>query len=340
MSELNCIKCESLLTEETRYVTKTKRYNQCISCRRKYAREYTKKNRKDVCTSETCFKCNKNFNEVARWKNNQCLECYREYQRVYQNKRRANPKPVDLNDREQQCFKCNTTFNSENRYKTTNQCIECYRQLTHTWYEDNKSEIRKKFNERYASDDKFKEYRNYKKTIWKIITGKQKSSKYINFNPKEMFDWLEYSCTNYDLTFSHINDGTLIVDHVIPLDKGLKGSVDWGLVIGWWNMSPLKPNENLVKNSRLDVDQLVKHHACLMRYTRERNIVNPSIEVYLNHLQDTSQCRETRKASNTTRPLETLGDTQGNDLGHGNSVEDDEISASLGAMSLKSAIRG
>ena len=54
---------------------------------------------------------------------------------------------------------------------------------------------------------------------------------------------------------------------------------------------------------------------------------DPSIEVYLNHLQDTSQCRGTRKACTTTHPLETLDDTQGNDLGHGNSVQDDEISA-------------
>ena len=61
---------------------------------------------------------------------------------------------------------------------------------------------------------------------------------------------------------------------------------------------------------------------------------NNTIEVYLNHLQDTSQCRETRKACTTTHPLETLDDTQGNDLGHGNSVQDDEISASLGAMCL------
>jgi len=63
-------------------------------------------------------------------------------------------------------------------------------------------------------------------------------------------------------------------------------------------------------------------------------VINMLIEAYLTYLQDTSQCRETRKASNTTQTVETSPDTQGNDLGHGNSVEDDELTASLGALSL------
>jgi len=32
--------------------------------------------------------------------------------------------------------------------------------------------------------------------------------------------------------------------------------------------------------------------------------------------------------------METPPDTQGNDLGHGNSVEDDELTASMDAVSL------
>jgi hypothetical protein len=65
------------------------------------------------------------------------------------------------------------------------------------------------------------------------------------------------------------------------------------------------------------------------------NIQDPLIEAYLTYLQDTSQRRETRKASTTTQTMETPPDTQGNDLGHGKSVEDDELTASLGALSTE-----
>ena len=296
MSKPNCIKCSVVLTEENRFVTKAKRSNQCLDCRRKYAREYVKKSRNESekkvkCVKETCFKCDKSFEEVERWKDNQCIECYREYQRNYQAKRRLNPKHVDVaKERDQQCFKCHVEFTPENRYKTTNQCLDCYRALTHDWYEKNKSTIRTKFNERYQLDEKFKEYRNYRSAFKKILHRSQKSSKYINFDPEEMFDWLKFLAREMAFDFEEITSGDLVVDHVIPLDKGLQGEIDWEYVIGWWNMSPLKPEDNLSKNNRLPKSQLLDHHALLMKYTRRNDICNLEIETYLKHLQDTSQC--------------------------------------------------
>ena len=333
--ETNCIKCSVVLTEETRYRTKTKISNQCIDCRRAYAREYAKKNRKDTCTSDICIKCSKSFELVERWKNNQCIECYREYQRQYQAKRRSNPKHVNLIvDRAQTCFKCEIPFDDTNRYGTTNQCKQCYRQMTHNWYTQNKSKIRREFNERYQLDERFREYRNYKAAISRIITGKQKTSKYINFTPDDLNAWLQYVCNEISMSFEDVQNGLVVVDHVIPLNQGLKELIPWEYVIGWWNMIPLDSTENLTKNKYINFNQLTKHHTYLCQYLQSNNIQDPLIEVYLTYLQDTSQCRETRKASNTTHPLETLDDTQGNDLGHGNSVEDDELTASLGAMSI------
>lgn len=289
MSEPNCLKCKTVLTEENRYKTKTKRFNQCIECRRAYAREYAKKNRKDEGTSDTCFKCNKQFDEVDRWKNNQCIECYREYQRSYQAKRRLNPKEIAVTkERDRNCFKCKIEFTSENRYRTTNQCIECYRELNRDWYEKNKTSIRTKYNERYHSDDKFKEYCNYKKALYRIVNGTQKSSKYINFEPKEMFGWFKFLAKEYSFEYEAIKSCKLVIDHVIPLDKGLKDEIDWKYVIGWWNMSPLEPEENLTKNKRLDESQLLKHRDTLIKYTQMNDIRNQDIEVYLKHLQDTS----------------------------------------------------
>lgn len=155
-----------------------------------------------------------------------------------------------------------------------------------------------------------------------------------------MFAWLQFVCGKLGLNFKDIENKVLIIDHVVPLNEGLQDHSLWPMVIGWWNMSPLQSKQNFSKNNRVDKMQMVNHHNFLMEYTRTNDINNTFIEAYLTYLQDTSQCRETRKASTTTQTVETSSDTQGNDLGHGNSVEDDEISASLGAMSLKSAIRG
>ena len=280
-----------------------------------------------------CSKCDTSFQQVSRWRDStQCIECYRKYQREYQAKRRI--KRREYNDFIRTCPKCGVTITEDNTKPGYTQCKPCYNKLTHDWYIRNKQQVRDKHNDRYKTDAKFKEYRNYKRAITRITDGTQKDSKLINFKPIEMFAWLQFICGKLQLDFKMVENKTLIIDHVVPLNEGLQNHSLWDMVIGWWNMSPLQSKQNLSKNNRVDNIQLAIHHGCLMEYTRTNKINNPLIEAYLTYLQDTSQCRETRKASNTTQTMETSSDTQGNDLGHGNSVEDDELTASLSALSL------
>lgn len=64
MSLPNCHKCDVVLNEETRHVTKAKRSNQCVDCHNKYAREYAQKRRqkakeepKESVIPDSCSKC-------------------------------------------------------------------------------------------------------------------------------------------------------------------------------------------------------------------------------------------------------------------------------------------
>lgn len=275
MTDPNCLKCDVELTEENRYVTKTKKYNQCLNCRRKYAREYQRKKRDKIVDesklSENCFKCKIVFTEVIRWKDNQCVNCYREYQREYQRKRRAINKSVDLSTRNSHCFKCEADLSEVKRYGTQNQCLDCYHKMS----QKNKEKINLKFNERYATDESFKKYRNYKAALRNILAGIQKSSKHVPFTKIKLDKWLKFCCIN--LNFDDFQKD-LVPDHVLPLDIGLKDDSKWDMVSGWWNISPLTSEQNLVKNKHVDIEQISEHHKCLLKYLKENPKITPPTE--------------------------------------------------------------
>ncbi|MGL5961597.1 MAG: hypothetical protein ACRCZ0_06560 [Cetobacterium sp.] len=300
MSQPNCNKCNAVFTEENRYKTKTKRYNECIDCRNKYAREYAQKRRqkakeeqKEPVIPDSCSKCETPIESADQWHvpSNQCILCYRKYQREYQKVRRSRPSTVDVEkERLSNCFKCEVVLKTENRYKTTNQCMECYHLLQKQWYEKNKEDINKKYKERYGEDKNFKKYRDYKASLRSFIKTNQKTSKNCLFTASTLKSWLLFCCENMNIDYDRFQTADIVPDHVIPLHIGLHDPTQWHIVSNWYNITPMESNANLVKNKHKDVDIILTHHALLMKYTRINKIIDPNIEIYLSHLQDTSQC--------------------------------------------------
>lgn len=302
MSLPNCNKCNVILTEENRHITKTKRFNQCLDCKRKYARELAQKKRQNAKENpiepvipDSCLKCESPIESTIQWHvpSNQCLECYRKYQREYQKTRRARPSTVNVEtERLSKCFKCNVVLTSDKRYRTTNQCMDCYHLLQKQWYEKNKEEINKKYNERIGGDEHFKMYRNYKAVLRRLIkiNEKKTTSKNCPFDSTTIKNWLLFCCENMNIDFERLQDASVVPDHVIPLYVGLHDPTQWNIVSNWYNITPMEANENLKKNKHKDLESLLTHHALLMRYTRINKIIDPNIEIYLSHLQDTSQC--------------------------------------------------
>jgi hypothetical protein len=279
-------------------VTASKRSNQCIDCRNKYAREYAQKRRqkakeeqREPVIPDECKKCNTPIESAVQWHvpSNQCIICYRKYQREYQKARRSKPSTVDVEtERMSNCFKCDTVLTLENRYRTTNQCMDCYHLLQKQWYEKKKEDINKKYKERYGEDANFKRYRLYKSSLKGIIYSKQKTSKNCLFNSATLKSWLLFCCENMNIDFDRFYHD-IVPDHVIPLHIGLHDPIQWDIVSNWYNISPLESNSNLVKNKHKDTEQILTHRDLLTKYIKINNIVDPNIEIYLSHLQDTSQ---------------------------------------------------
>ena len=168
--------------------------------------------------------------------------------------------------------------------------MDCYHLLQKQWYEKNKEDLNKKYRERYGEDENFKRYRTYKAILRKMIRKNVKKSSYCPFTASTLKSWLLFCCENMNIDYERFQTD-VVPDHVIPLHIGLHDPTQWHIVSNWFNISPMESNANLVKNKHKDVDTILNHHALLMKYTRmNKIIIDPNIEIYLSHLQDTSQC--------------------------------------------------
>jgi hypothetical protein len=167
-------------------------------------------------------------------------------------------------------------------------------------YEKSKEDINKKYKERYGEDENFRKYKNYRLYLRNMIRKDQKTSKNCPFTSDTLKSWLLFCCENMNIDYERFQHD-IVPDHVIPLHIGLHDPTQWHIVSNWYNISPMEANTNLVKNKHKDVEQILTHHALLMKYTRINKIIDPSapgapgseaanIEIYLSHLQDTSQC--------------------------------------------------
>lgn len=167
--------------------------------------------------------------------------------------------------------------------------MNCYHLLQKQWYEKSKEDINKKYKERYGEDENFRKYKNYRLYLRNMIRKDQKTSKNCPFTSDTLKSWLLFCCENMNIDYERFQHD-IVPDHVIPLHIGLHDPTQWHIVSNWYNISPMEANTNLIKNKHKDVEQILTHHALLMKYTKINKIIDPNIEIYLSHLQDTSQC--------------------------------------------------
>ena len=161
-------------------------------------------------------------------------------------------------------------------------------ELQSLWYQNNKSYINTKYNDKYKTDPVFKFIRNQRRRIGLALKKKQKRTiEYLGCNAEQFFYWLQYQFTD-EFTFE--NHGRVWhVDHVIPLHNfNLENEQEQFLAFNWRNTMPLSANENLVKNTKIISSQIEQHLKTLTEYHTKNNIEMPQtfIDLYAKHLDD------------------------------------------------------
>jgi len=168
----------------------------CRECDNAAAREYRKKTKELPKPDHIiCSICKEQKTEF-RLHRNKCLDCERAYGRKYRSE----------NDKAKVWAKKNSTRMSE---------------LQHQWYKKEKDNIKERVNLRYKTDPNFKLSRDHRGSIRGMITGRQKSSKFLNCSKTRLFNWLQYQFVD-EMSFE--NYGTAwVIDHVIPINEFLSG---------------------------------------------------------------------------------------------------------------------
>ena len=255
----------------------------------------------DIKECKICL--NKKSSNDFRINRKTCKDCEREKQRLYR-----------------RCTTKSKEWAENNREKMA--------QLQHDWYENNKSEIRNKFNERYKTDENFKKVRNHRKALSSLINGKSKTTIYLNCNRVHLLKWLQFqfksdmTLDNYAILWN--------IDHVIPLDKFLNENYSEPIIFHYLNIQPILKKDNLKKNKHWTVEQCMTHLQMVKAFCKQENI-DLTNEYILNlqlvidsFLQDLLK-RETPKASDTTSIEKSIEGTRLIAEPNGNKAEDEVL---------------
>lgn len=151
---------------------------------------------------------------------------------------------------------------------------ERMKELQANWYQKNKPKVRQKYNNRYQSDPLFKMKKNYSRRLSLIIQKDKPTLKYLGVELSFLKKWFEfcfkkgYSFENYG-SFWHI-------DHVIPVNKwNLDDDQENELCFSWYNLSPLKGDENISKHDKIIKNQLKIHAKKLSEFCKMNDIEIP-----------------------------------------------------------------
>jgi len=148
-----------------------------------------------------------------------------------------------------------------------------HKELKAQWYQENKGYINEKNKERYYNDPIYKLKKLCKDRILLGLKnhGLQKNNRtvvYLGCSTQYLHSWL-ISCFRYEMTMD--NHGEYWhVDHVIPIATftDLTDPLQSKLCFSWFNLMPLRCEENLTKNKSLDSDQILLHVQNLMKFLR------------------------------------------------------------------------
>ena len=195
-----------------------------------------KQNQHDV---KYCNGCEK-YHSVTMFRNNRakCIDCEREYGRKYRASTIGRNKA--------------TEWINNNKFKM--------KTLQANWYQENKQQIRKKYNNKYKNDIEFKLHATCMRRI-QLALKKNKTDhtvKYLGCSISLYKKWLDY-CFEKNMEVS--NYGTIWhVDHVIPVNTfNLNEQNNVYMCFNWRNTVPMYAELNLKKHDKIDHQQIKNH---------------------------------------------------------------------------------
>jgi len=252
----------------------------CRKCENAQARENTKK-LKDKPKPEfiICKKCGEKKTEF-RINRKTCLDCERKAGREY---RQTTDKAK--------------VWVAENKERMS--------ELQHNWYAEHKTEIRQERSERLAIEPEFKYAMSHRIALSNILSGRQKSSKYVNCSGTRLRNWFQFQFTE-EMTWENYGD-YWTVDHVIPVDKFLKEEQPEEIVFHWLNVSPVPKQKNLTKNKHVTLEECQEHTEKVKLYLKIRKLEDPSgylqgIEGFCDNFAKHLVTGTSRETSGTTSP--------------------------------------
>lgn len=249
------------------------RHKSCKLCRNKKRREsrlkndtYRLKNEELIVKNEKlCKYCNK-IHSIDNFRKNRlkCIDCEKLDGKSYRKSDIGKQKSNDW----------------------INKNTEHYKKLQSDWYQNNKSTINQKNKLKLDSDPIFKLLKNYRRRLNLIIKKEAKTLNYLNCSKDFLLNYINYYLeSNDELTLN--NYGTVWhIDHVIPISKLDLNNKKNYWCLEWFNLAPLKSEENLKKNNNIDKLQIKQHLDKLKEFININKLININIEyiaTYLNY---------------------------------------------------------
>lgn len=195
--------------------------------------------------------------------------------------------------------------------------IEAERKRGQVYYEKNKNAVNERRKASRQADPMLRMIRSYRTRMHEVLGSGNGYDKMLAADAISFRKWLcfyfEELGPNCNMTID--NHGTWHLDHVIPCKEFDLTKEELRYVcFHWSNLRPLDKHENLVKNSKIDIEAIKNHNKILKKFCIENNVDIVQLE-YPIKISKTPQLREPPKASATSAPLETKEQhTQGNDL--------------------------
>ena len=233
-----------------------------------------------------CTKCNKDKGTDFRKNRKVCRECDNEIAREQRKKDKLKKKPefiicrvcgekkTDFRINRKKCLDCEREHGRNYRRTTDKAKIwaennkERMSELRRNYYVKEKENIKEKRRERFKTDEKFKLSQKHRSSLYRFVKG-GKTSKYVNCKGEQFRNWLQFQFEE-DMTIENYGE-VWAVDHVIPVEKFLKGEYSSDVILNWMNIQPIYAKKNLTKNKYIDSNQCAKHLKNLEHYLEQRN---------------------------------------------------------------------
>jgi len=258
------------LSKDIKYFTS--RHNSCNDCRNKKRRDSRLKND---------FYRLKNI-ELASTNQKQCKYCNNIYKMDYFRKNRL------------KCKNCEKTYGRNYRKSDIgkakqidwhNSNLDRHKELQAIWYQNNKDKINKNTQNKLKNNPIQKLIKNYRRRLNLIIKKEASTLLYINCSQEFLLKYINYYLHNNNILNIDNYGKEWHIDHVIPISKLDLSNNDNLWCLEWYNLCPLKSEDNLKKNNSIDKIQIKEHLSKVKEFIKLYNIKDVklnNIATYLN----------------------------------------------------------